>query len=171
MTPSQPLSQWPKWRDTLIYRLRMKDVPGDQIGDILLEVDTHLQESGETPDEAFGNARTYADSRATDIETPVNPWSILSIVVGSFAGAALTVGGALQFGKGVGTFVLLPPWLALVLGLVLVAGTLVTLPIDLVRHPVSGRSLLGDVAGIKWVFGGGIAIAAIVFYVLGRMLA
>lgn len=48
------------WRDELILELRLLDVPGDGIGDALVTVESHVVESGESAQEAFGDARTYA---------------------------------------------------------------------------------------------------------------
>lgn len=48
------------WRDELILELRLLDVPGDRIGDALVTVESHVVESGESAQEAFGDARTYA---------------------------------------------------------------------------------------------------------------
>lgn len=50
------------WADDFIIRLRMRDVPGDRIGDALAEVDAHCADSGEGAPDAFGDAEDYADS-------------------------------------------------------------------------------------------------------------
>jgi hypothetical protein len=57
---TQPLAAWPKWRDDLILQLQLKNVPGDRIGDILFEIDSHLAESGETPDQRMPSASRSA---------------------------------------------------------------------------------------------------------------
>lgn len=46
--------------DTLSIRLRMLDVPGTRIGEILAEVEAHVATTGEPPQEAFGPPAEYA---------------------------------------------------------------------------------------------------------------
>ncbi|MGY1841430.1 MULTISPECIES: hypothetical protein [unclassified Modestobacter] len=58
------------WRDDLLLRLRMRDVPGARIGEVLAEVQSHVAETGEHPREAFGPAREYADRVADAIGAP-----------------------------------------------------------------------------------------------------
>ncbi len=50
------------WTDEFVVRLRLRDVPGDRIGDALAEVDAHCADSGEGALEAFGDPVEYADS-------------------------------------------------------------------------------------------------------------
>ncbi|MGY1844483.1 hypothetical protein [Modestobacter sp. SYSU DS0875] len=49
------------WSDALLWRLRMREVPGTRIGEVLAEVQSHVAETGEHPREAFGPAKEYAD--------------------------------------------------------------------------------------------------------------
>lgn len=44
----------------LTLQLRLLDVPGDRIGAILAEAESHLAESGEEPYTAFGDPQAYA---------------------------------------------------------------------------------------------------------------
>jgi hypothetical protein len=60
MIPSRHLMD--PWRDALIAELRLRDVPGDRIGEALAEVDAFCDDSGQTPPEAFGDPITYAKS-------------------------------------------------------------------------------------------------------------
>jgi hypothetical protein len=60
MIPTRPLMD--SWRDSLIVELRLRDVPGERIGEALAEVDAHCADSGQTPEEAFGDPVTYAAS-------------------------------------------------------------------------------------------------------------
>jgi hypothetical protein len=57
------------WRDTLITELRLREVPGNRIGEVLAEVDAHCADSGQTPTEAFGDPVTYAQS-LIDVHAP-----------------------------------------------------------------------------------------------------
>lgn len=61
----EALGYWPDWRNRLIQELRRWEVPGGKIGDILLETDYHLKDTGESPEAAFGDPREYARRRAS----------------------------------------------------------------------------------------------------------
>jgi hypothetical protein len=50
------------WHDTFITELRLREIPGDRIGEVLAEIDTHCADSGQTPAEAFGDPIVYAAS-------------------------------------------------------------------------------------------------------------
>lgn len=62
----QDLKTWSKthkkWVDAFVLEMRALDVPGSVIGDQLTTVYTHCQETGETPEAAFGDAENYAHS-------------------------------------------------------------------------------------------------------------
>jgi hypothetical protein len=45
----------------LVVALRMRDVPGERIGQVVAEVEAHVAESREEPIEAFGSPEEYAD--------------------------------------------------------------------------------------------------------------
>ncbi|MGJ7907666.1 HAAS signaling domain-containing protein [Actinopolyspora sp. H202] len=49
-----------KYRNELMFALRMREVPGDRVGDVLAEVETHVAETGQDPVEAFGTPGEYA---------------------------------------------------------------------------------------------------------------
>lgn len=51
-----------KWVDQFVIELRLNDVSGAQIGDELTTVFSHCQETGESPEEAFGSSKDYARS-------------------------------------------------------------------------------------------------------------
>jgi hypothetical protein len=48
------------WCDDLLLRLRLLDVPGPRIGEVLAEVQSHVAETGEHPRQAFGTPKEYA---------------------------------------------------------------------------------------------------------------
>lgn len=50
-----------KYRDDLIYALRLHDVPGPRIGEVVAEIESHLAETGDDPRDAFGDPKDYAD--------------------------------------------------------------------------------------------------------------
>jgi len=49
-----------RYCDDLLVALRMREVPGPRIGEVLTEVRAHLADSGEDPAEAFGTPEEYA---------------------------------------------------------------------------------------------------------------
>lgn len=72
MIPSHHLLD--PWRDSLVTELRMREVPGNRIGEALAEVDAHCADSGQTPTEAFGDPIAYAQSLiAIHAPAPVGP--------------------------------------------------------------------------------------------------
>ena len=73
----------------LILALRLKDVPGDRIGEIVAEVESHVADTGEDPVEAFGTPRAYAAS-LVDEHRP-DPWWVTAISIA--AQASFSVAG------------------------------------------------------------------------------
>ena len=67
MIPSRHLMD--PWRDALVAELRMREVPGDRIGEALAEVDAYCTDAGQTPAEAFGDPIAYAQS-LIDVHAP-----------------------------------------------------------------------------------------------------
>lgn len=51
-----------KWLDEFILELRVRDVPGDLIGDAVSTVEAHLRDTGEQPVDAFGSPGDYAEN-------------------------------------------------------------------------------------------------------------
>ena len=86
--------------DNLTIQLRLRDVPGDRIGQILAEVETHVADTGLDPVDAFGGpgeyAATYAATYAAGVPTgnPVQGWlpDLGVAMVAGMAGAALVEG-------------------------------------------------------------------------------
>jgi hypothetical protein len=76
----------------LEVQLRLREVPGDRIGQILAEVNTHAIDTGEDPVETFGSPAAYADayvSESTQGRSTVwrGPWwaaRFVSFVVGAW---------------------------------------------------------------------------------------
>ena len=48
----------------LLLALRERNVPGPQVAEALAEVESHVAETGEEPESAFGPPRQYADAVA-----------------------------------------------------------------------------------------------------------
>lgn len=157
------------YRERLLLALRVRDVPGDRIGEVLAEVEAHVAETGEDPVDAFGTPRRYAD-QVVGVSGRRGRWhldratvvSSLVIAAVSFAAMSLTVGGVLGVvGDGAPGPFGIPAGVELVLGLVLAAVVLTGLVRytrrmdDPVVDPRSGQRV-GDLPG--WVppvtFGG-----------------
>ena len=49
-----------KYTQQLTFALRLRDVPGEVIGDAIAQVESHVADTGEGPREEFGPAREYA---------------------------------------------------------------------------------------------------------------
>lgn len=86
--------------ENLLIQLRLLDVPGDRIGQILAEVETYVADTGLDPVDAFGEpgeyAATYAATYAAGASTgnPVQRWlpDLGVTMVAGMAGAALVEG-------------------------------------------------------------------------------
>ena len=58
------------WCDDLVLALRLRDVPGPRIGEVLAEMQSHVAETGEDPRSAFGTPRQYAAEVAGALGMP-----------------------------------------------------------------------------------------------------
>jgi hypothetical protein len=110
--------------DELVLALRLRDVPGDRIGEVVAEVEARVAESGEDPAVAFGPPEAYALEVAAGVRrrrpSPVDLLRAYPPVLGAmllvdslsavFAGrrAAVTAGEVV-------VFAVLPPLAALLL--------------------------------------------------------
>ena len=78
------------WADAFVIELRLRDVPGDVIGDVLTEVDSHVVDSGTSADDAFGDPVQYAAQVAESAARPT-PDSARETVPLALGGGALVV--------------------------------------------------------------------------------
>lgn len=85
--------------DSLLLQLRLLDVPGDRIGQILAEVETHVADTGLGPVDAFGEAGEYAAAYVAAAAAPPalggsRGWlpDLGVAMVAGMAGAALVEG-------------------------------------------------------------------------------
>ncbi|WP_222266616.1 HAAS signaling domain-containing protein [Modestobacter marinus] len=110
------------WCDDLLLALRVRDVPGARIGEVLAEVQSHLAETGEEPRDAFGAPREYADqvAAALGVSAPDGVWRQLvrGLSWRDLAGAAvigvatyLLADGLWSLGAGESAVFGLPSWL------------------------------------------------------------
>lgn len=85
------------WCDDFVLELRLLDVPGPVIGDRLAEVEAHCTDTGERPDEAFGNPTEYARELGQDRspELAAGVWRVA--IVGALQVVALLVGTSAAF--------------------------------------------------------------------------
>ena len=101
--------------ENLTIQLRLLEMPGDRIGQILAEVETHVADTGLDPVDAFGApgecAATYA---AASIELPVRGWlrDLGVAMVSGMAGAAAVEGVAHLVGSAEVTVRTFGVWLA-----------------------------------------------------------
>ena len=97
-----------KWLDQLTLELRLNDVSGKSIGDALATVEEFLADSGQSPEEAFGTPREYAERLTAEGELSAKKdlrgritWTAASLVIFLVFSAALTPwfkGGPLLIG-------------------------------------------------------------------------
>lgn len=155
--------------DDLVLELRLLEVPGERIGHILAEAESHLAESGEAPEDVFGPVRAYARELALAEGQPLpkvpESRSTLALVFGamttanwvvlvvSFAltavGMSALLNGVLSWFFDVEPYFGLPSWLLVVVGAVLIAAFLgyVRKLADPVVDPRSGRQVDFDRSG------------------------
>lgn len=103
-----------KWASAVILQLRMRGVSGEQIGEALAEVESHVVESGESAQDAFGEPVAYAKA----LNLPVAPGQTFPAIATAVLPVLIQIAGM--------GLVLWAPGLWIALGvLVLVAGTAV----------------------------------------------
>lgn len=93
----EPMFTLPKsessWHEQFVVELRMRDVPGTRVGDLLAEVDSHCADSGQSAAAAFGDPIDYARS-ATPEAGPILTWRTTARVVGGLSGVLAFLAGS-----------------------------------------------------------------------------
>ncbi len=118
------------YRQELLLQLRLRDVPGPRIAQVLAEVDSHLAESGEVAQAAFGTPSEYAAATARALGHDGAPSRnrratvAVAVAVAALAGAWLAGDGLIAVASGANGRLGLPAGPSLVVGL-LVLGALV----------------------------------------------
>jgi hypothetical protein len=84
-----------KYREDLLLALRLHDISGVRVGDVLAEVEAHVAETGEDPTAAFGTPKEYAAKVAAQLDAESGKPSTLQNVTG-----ALTTGALVYVGLG-----------------------------------------------------------------------
>lgn len=82
-----------RWCDDFILELRLRDVPGARIGDHLAEVESHCIETGTDPEDAFGDAREYAQE-VGDADEPTRDTGVLRVTLISLAALVVFLAGS-----------------------------------------------------------------------------
>ena len=96
-----------QWCEDFVVELRLRDVPGPVIGERLAEIEGHCAETGETPEQAFGDPVGYA-RRIHEESTPdrvTGVWKVaalasaqvLAMLVGTAAVGAWASGSPLTY--------------------------------------------------------------------------
>jgi hypothetical protein len=144
------------YRRDLMLALRARHVPGDRIGDIVAEVESHVADTGEDPVEAFGPPREYAASVApTRKGSRVTSWALT--LSGAAAGWLVAVSVvALVDGEAKSLPAGLPAGVALVLAVLLwIPAVLVQVRLNSrVRDPRTGEWLTASPRWIPVTMGG-----------------
>lgn len=145
-----------RWLDELLLELRLRDVDGDGIGDVLAEVESHVTASGRHPAEEFGTPATYAAAVVGGRAAPSGSWLVGGLLGAGFAlGAVLTFTSLTAMAAGGVPAVATGPLLGVAAAAAV--GTLAARRLDLVlRHPA-----------VAWVIG---VVAVVVVAVASRGL-
>lgn len=130
------------YRQSLILALRLKDLPGERIGQIVAEVESHVADTGEDPSDAFGSPRAYAALVTAGRHR--EPWwhIALTALPAGIAGWFVAQGAlALLLHE---TYLGQPGWLWLALGLLfgIPAGVSVQRRSTRVRDPRTGADMV-----------------------------
>lgn len=131
-----------KYNADLLVALRLREVPGGRIGDILAEVESHVADTGEDPYEAFGAPRQYAD-RVAPARTPAVRRGMFGQAVLGAAAGWLLAQAAFSLVAGETTLYGLPSWVVLGVGVALgaVMVVLVRRHSATIVDPRTGRQL------------------------------
>lgn len=98
--PGQHGTSLSDYTEALKTQLRLRDILGAVIGEIVAEVESHVRETGEDPVEAFGQPGNYSTQFASGRRPGADRgWSTLASVVvtaGTLAGSVMFVEGVLN---------------------------------------------------------------------------
>ncbi len=130
------------YTEQLIYELRLRDIPGNVIGDTVAQVESRIADTGEDPVDAFGTPGDYAATFGATVgqsRPPVRLWPrvVASWLVG-FALGSLILRGVFALIHGEGTAWGLDPVLAISIGIVGTVACFVTIRalwMDQVKDP------------------------------------
>jgi hypothetical protein len=177
------------WCDDLLLRLRLREVPGARIGEVLAEVQSHVAETGEHPREAFGAPKEYADrvAEALGVPEPAGIWRQLigslrwrDLVVAVLTGLAafLLADGLWSLGAGEASVLGSPAWATCSAGALVLGGCIARFAVS-ARHdpdadPVIDPRTGADMApfrGWQLVVLAGLPALALAGMLLGGLLS
>jgi hypothetical protein len=82
-----------KYREELLFALRLYDISGRRCGDVLAEVEAHVAETGEDPVDAFGTPREYAAEVGAQLDPSTRkPSTLRNVAIVLRAGAPMFLG-------------------------------------------------------------------------------
>lgn len=132
-----------RYVDDLAFQLRLRDVPGERVGQILAEVQSHLDDSGESPADAFGPPAEYAKTLAAAVPAPKPNLAIIVAICGSLGsfGGFLILNGVFGLLGWEAPLFGLPAWVWIVVGVACLAGLFIYARSlnDPIIDPRSGR--------------------------------
>lgn len=154
----------------LAYALRLRNISGVRIGEIMAEVEAHTAESGQSAREAFGSPKEYARQFEPAADDPgrrqwgKQAWTgALTAAIGAWLFAAGAFAG--MAGE---NLIKLPGWWACAIGAAILLVTFSVIPLDAIidpRRPSSRRY------GWKWFMTWVVGIMIVVLLVIvGVML-
>ncbi|GLW11976.1 hypothetical protein Misp01_71040 [Microtetraspora sp. NBRC 13810] len=82
-----------KYRDDLRVALRLRDISGARVGEVLAEVEAHVAETGEDPVAAFGSPKEYAAKVSAQLDVKTGKPSRLQKLTGTLITGLLTYVG------------------------------------------------------------------------------
>ncbi|GAA2338769.1 hypothetical protein GCM10009854_13870 [Saccharopolyspora halophila] len=89
-----------KYHDDLLAAMRFHEISGERAGEVLAEIDAHVSETGEDPNEVFGRPRDYAKQVAAQLDSSTGKrstgetvlWSVVAGFLGMFGPSLLGSG-------------------------------------------------------------------------------
>lgn len=172
------------YRNDLLLALRLRDVPGPRIAEVLAEVESHVGETREDPREAFGDPKAYAEQVADAVglggRGGLRGWLLALrgpvgvIGLGSLAGGLLLASGLFDLGAGTDGPAGVPAAVAVAVGAVLWLGVGLALRSELtgtgdrVLDPRTGADMAP--AAPRWagaVTVGALVVPLVLCFVLG----
>lgn len=155
------------YRQSLILALRLADMPGARIGEVVAEVESHVADTGEDPNEEFGTPSDYAAHLTAECRR-TSKWYLASIAVAAAVAGWLIAQGALALLMR-GSYFDRPGWLWLGLGLLIGIPLAVHLQrrATSVRDPRTGEDMVPARPGERLIlFGLPLALIAVAWIVI-----
>lgn len=148
-----------QWVSDFILEARLLEVPGATIGDSLAEIDSHVVESGESAQEAFGGpadyARSVSSSFGTSAPTTTSDWyKLLGPTIALLAGFVIAlrgIGGIVQGYDQPLTWLIVGVLTALFIAIPLVGRIASVLVTGALRKPIITILVVSVVSGLLFM--------------------